>query len=78
MTKEMWRAIAVGEFLMLVIGISLGILYFAYRQGALNDGAKGIIEILANIAYLIYFLAGSTGWMLLVGVWGGLDDDWTG
>lgn len=77
MTERNWKSIAIGEFIIITMGIMFGLFYFTYKAGMLDEGIKGVVRVLANIAYLIYILAGSTGWMLLVGCWGGLDDEWT-
>ena len=69
MNRTAWRAIAIGEFLIISAGISFVVSYIAYKVGYIGEGIKSIIEILANIAYLVFFLAGSTGWMILIGLW---------
>lgn len=69
--NKAWKAIAIGEFLVIVAGISIAMCYFAYKNGFIGEGVKSVIEVIANIAYLVFFFAGATGWMLLIGLWGG-------
>ncbi len=71
--SKVWKIIAIGEFLMIVVGISFVMFYFAYKNGFISEGAKSVIEILANIAYLVFFFAGATGWMILIGLWKGVE-----
>ena len=71
MSKKAWQAIAIGEFLIITAGITFAVSYFAYKAGYISEGTKSIIEILANIAYLCLFIAGSTGWMIIIGLWKG-------
>ena len=73
MSKQAWKAIAVGEFIIISAAISFIIFYFAYKTGLLNEGSKGVLQVIANIAYLVFFFAGTSGWMLLIGLWKGVD-----
>lgn len=71
--KNLWKIIAIGEFTIISIGISFFMFYVAYKQGILSEGVKGVIETLANIAYLVFFFGGATGWMIIIGLWKGDD-----
>ena len=71
MNKRAWKAVAIGEFAIIVAVISFAVTYFAYKAGYISDDARSVIEVLANIAYLVFFFSGTTGWMFLIGMWGG-------
>ena len=74
MNKEAWKAIAVGEFIILSAAICLSLFYFGYKIGLLGEGVRGVLQVIANIGYLVFFLAGSTGWMMIIGLWGWMDE----
>lgn len=74
MNERKWRAIAVGEFIILSAAICFTLFYFGYKTGFLDEGARGVLQVMANIGYLVFFLVGSTGWMMIIGLWGWIDE----
>lgn len=75
MTAKAWKTIAIGEFILIIIAISLVVMYSAYKMGLLNDGVRGFLQAVANIGYLAFFLAGTTGWMMIIEFWGGDENE---
>ena len=73
MDKMIWKIIAIGEFIIITAAISLIMFYVGYKTGILCEGVKGVLEVMANIAYLVFLFGGTTGWMLLIGLWKGVD-----
>ena len=58
------------EFIILSAAICFTLFYFGYKTGLLYEGVRGVLQVMANIGYLVFFLAGSTGWMMIIGLWG--------
>ena len=48
--------------------------YVGYKTGLLREGVKGVLQVIANIGYLVFLFGGIIGWMLLIGLWEGVDE----
>ena len=75
MTTKAWRAIAIGEFILIIIAISLVVMYSTYKMGLLSEGVRGFLSVVANIGRLAFLLAGTTGWMMIIGFRGGDENE---
>ena len=71
---KVWRAIAIGEFIIIVAAIIFVMFYVGYKTGLLSEGVKGVLQVIANIGYLVFLFGGIIGWMLLIGLWEGVDE----
>lgn len=64
-----WKRIALCEFILLLIGLALGILYWNIRNGIILRELKDFIGLFVNVGVLCLFLIGGSGWIVLISLW---------
>ena len=72
--RNAWKAIAIGEFIVIVTAIVLAFFYVGYKTGFLNEGVRGVLQVIVSIGYTVFLFVGTSGWMLLLGLWKGVDE----
>ena len=64
-----WKRIALCEFILLLIGMALVILWWNIRNGIIPGSLKDFLGFFINVGVLAWFLIGGSGWIVLISLW---------
>ena len=64
-----WKRIALFEFILLLIGLAIVILWWNIRNGIIPRELMDFIGLFVNVGVLCLFLIGGSGWIVLISLW---------